>query len=86
MDIWYSSWKFGNFSRFGILYEEKSGNPDFNSPVISRHHCTGHTLKGDGFEEKSLVIYIGTYSYTRNCDSKIKKKTLNMDVCHLRWL
>jgi hypothetical protein len=28
MDIWYSFWKFGiYFSRFGILYEEKSGNP-----------------------------------------------------------
>jgi hypothetical protein len=27
MDIWYSSWKFGIFSRFGILCEEKSGNP-----------------------------------------------------------
>jgi hypothetical protein len=27
MDIWYSSWKFALFSRFGILYGEKSGNP-----------------------------------------------------------
>jgi hypothetical protein len=28
MDIWYSSWSFGIFfPRFGILYQEKSGNP-----------------------------------------------------------
>jgi hypothetical protein len=35
MDIWYSLWKFGivcgnlvYFFRFGILHEEKSGNPE----------------------------------------------------------
>jgi hypothetical protein len=28
MDIWYSLWEFGIlFPRFGILYQEKSGNP-----------------------------------------------------------
>jgi hypothetical protein len=28
MAIWYIWWSFGNFSpRFGMLYEEKSGNP-----------------------------------------------------------
>jgi hypothetical protein len=34
-DIWYISWPFGilcdtlvYFSRFGMLYQEKSGNPD----------------------------------------------------------
>jgi hypothetical protein len=27
MGNWYSLWKFGKVSRFGILFEEKSGNP-----------------------------------------------------------
>jgi hypothetical protein len=32
MDIWYSSWKFGIFfQRFGIFYEEKSGNPEWGA-------------------------------------------------------
>jgi hypothetical protein len=44
-----SLWKFGNFSRFGILYEEKSGNPGCHtypvknklpSFVTSLHVCT----------------------------------------------
>jgi hypothetical protein len=30
MAIWYSLWTFGIFSRFGILCEEKSGNPAAN--------------------------------------------------------
>jgi hypothetical protein len=33
MDIWYSSW---NFSRFSILYQEKSGNPA--QPTIMTHY------------------------------------------------
>jgi hypothetical protein len=37
MDIWYSSWSFGIFfPRFGILYKEKSGNPDVNRAFSSR--------------------------------------------------
>jgi hypothetical protein len=31
--IWYNLWIFGIFSRFGVLYKEKSGNPDW-------HICT----------------------------------------------
>jgi hypothetical protein len=38
MDIWYSSWKFGIFSRFGILYEEKSGNPGLKT-VFPQFSC-----------------------------------------------
>jgi uncharacterized SAM-binding protein YcdF (DUF218 family) len=29
--IWYISWLFGIFSRFGMLYQEKSGNPALHS-------------------------------------------------------
>jgi hypothetical protein len=25
--IWYILWSFGTFSRFGMLYQQKSGNP-----------------------------------------------------------
>jgi hypothetical protein len=28
--IWYTSRLFGTFSRFGMLYQEKSGNPAYN--------------------------------------------------------
>jgi hypothetical protein len=38
-DIWYILWAFGifygrlvDFFRFGILYQEKSGNPDAREP------------------------------------------------------
>jgi hypothetical protein len=31
MNIWYSSLKFGIFPRFGILFQEKSGNPGLNA-------------------------------------------------------
>jgi hypothetical protein len=35
MDIWHSSCK---LSRFGILYEQKSGNPDLiTAPIIALH-------------------------------------------------
>jgi hypothetical protein len=42
MAIWYVSWPFGmfhghlvNFPRFGMLYEEKSGNPAFDQIELS---------------------------------------------------
>jgi hypothetical protein len=28
LTIWYILYSFGNFSGFGIMYQEKSGNPD----------------------------------------------------------
>jgi hypothetical protein len=34
--IWYSLWPSGIFFRFGMLYQEKSGNPVFLSGVQKR--------------------------------------------------
>jgi hypothetical protein len=35
MAIWYILWSFGNFSpHFGMLYLEKSGNPDLRNAIF----------------------------------------------------
>jgi hypothetical protein len=37
MGIWYILWPFGIFFRFGMMYQEKSGNPaSQNKRVVSR--------------------------------------------------
>jgi hypothetical protein len=55
MDIWYSSWYFGYiFSRFGILYKEISGNPDYIDSLLigSRiERCRQKTLTMTSFLE-----------------------------------
>jgi hypothetical protein len=51
MAIWYILWPFGifygylvYFSRFGMLYQEKSGNPGTEASVLNRFSCL-HTEK-----------------------------------------
>jgi hypothetical protein len=60
MDIWYSSWKFGNFFRFGILYQEKSGNPaDVSSECAKVFTTRGH-----------LCLRVGDWPIGREIESR----------------
>jgi hypothetical protein len=63
MTIWYILCSFGTFSGFGIMYQEKSGNPDLETGLLSLFgNCVcGPTLIEFSRSKKSRNVHLCTY-------------------------
>jgi hypothetical protein len=53
--IWYTLCSFGTFSGFGIIYQEKSGNPDTNAIFCRSFRPEFHQIK---FENTPAEIFL----------------------------
>jgi hypothetical protein len=71
MDICYSSWKFGiffPFSRFGILSEEKSGNPGSAAHPIKSESFFGQFLFTSNFDGCLFSLHNNGFSRYLRCN------------------